>query len=410
MARLGPEVGAAAAARAAALQERAAAAGTGGGSAGAGGSAGTGGTGGTGGTSGSGGGGGLTALQARGQYIVDHVAACGDCHTPMGQNGPVPGMYLAGNPSFIALPNGDKLGSRNLTNDETGLKNRTDAEIKDMFLNGKRPTATGMEPLNPVMPYYVFHNVTDADANAIVAYLRTVPAVSNTIPRRGVSFDVPAAAPPIPTTAIPMPLSSWPDQASALRGRYLTSQAGVCIECHTKHLAPGAATVLDEAKLFAGGEDFSALFAATLHITPVSKNVTSDAATGLGAWTVTDIVTVIKQGKAKDGTGICPPMPVGPMGAFAGLTDADTTDIANYIKSLPPISNAVTDMCVFPPTGAVVGGGAGGAGGAGGGTGGAGGTSGASGTGGAAGGTGGTSAGSGGTAGGAGTSGAGGTA
>ena len=145
--------------------------GTGGSTAGTGGSAGAGGSAGTGGTSGSGGGGGLTALQARGQYIVDHVAACGDCHTPMGQNGPVPGMYLAGNPSFIALPNGDKLGSRNLTNDETGLKNRTDAEIKDMFQNGMRPTATGMEPLNPVMPYYVFHNMTDADANAIVAYL-----------------------------------------------------------------------------------------------------------------------------------------------------------------------------------------------------------------------------------------------
>ena len=125
--------------------------------------------------------------------------------------------------------------------------------------------------------------------------------------------------------------------------------------------------MLDEAKLFAGGEDFSALFAATLHITPVSKNVTSDATTGLGGWTVTDIVTVLKQGKAKDGTGICPPMPVGPMGAFGGLTDADTTDIANYIKSLPPISNAVTDMCVFPPTGGGggAGGGAGGAGGGG---------------------------------------------
>ena len=261
----------------------------------------------------------------------------------------MPGMYLAGNPSFIALPNGDKLGSRNLTNDETGLKNRTDAEIKNMFQNGQRPTATGMEPLNPVMPYYVFHNMTSADADAIVAYLRTVPAVANSIPHRGVSFDVPAAAPPIPTTAIPMPLSTWPDQASALRGRYLASQAGVCIECHTKHLAPGSATVLDETKMFAGGEDFSALFASTLMIKPMSKNITSDATTGLGAWSVTDVATVLTQGKAKDGTGICPPMPVGPNGAFGGLTAGDVTDISNYIKSLPPISNVIIDMCVFPP-------------------------------------------------------------
>jgi cytochrome c553 len=326
------------------------------------------------GAGGSGGSGGATvaALQARGKYIIDHVAACGDCHTPMGMDGkPIQTMYLAGNPDFIVLPNGQKLGTRNLTNDETGLKNRTDAEIKDMFQNGTRPTATGMEPLNPVMPYYVFHNMSDEDANAIVAYLRTVPAVTHDIPRRGTAFDVPAAAPPVPVASIPMPVATWPDQASALRGRYLAGQIGVCMECHTQHLAPGAATVLDETKLFAGGEDFSALFAATLHIMPVSKNLTSDSETGLGKWTVDDVGNVLKQGKAKDGTGICPPMPVGPNGAFGGLTDGDVTDIANYIKSLPPVTNMIVDMCVFPPMGGGGGAGGGAPGGSGGGAGGA---------------------------------------
>src|SRR3569623_3648040 len=111
------------------------------------------------------------------------------------------------------------LGSRNLTSDETGLKNRTDEEIKNMFQNGLRPTATGMEPLNPVMPYYVFHNMTDADADAVVAYLRTVPAVKNDNPRRGASFDVLAAAPPLTETAIPPPALTDPNYDSALRGR-----------------------------------------------------------------------------------------------------------------------------------------------------------------------------------------------
>ena len=37
------------------------------------------------------------------------------------------------------------------------------------------------------------------------------------------------------------------------------------------------------------------------------------------------------------------------MGAYGGLLDSDATDIANYIKSLPPIVNAIVDMCVFPP-------------------------------------------------------------
>lgn len=289
-------------------------------------------------------GGGLTAQELRGQYIVDVVAGCGDCHTPRTAMGaPDVTKYLAGNATFIATPGGN-LGSRNLTNDETGLKSRTNQEIKDMFMKGERPGATKAY-LSPVMPYYILHNMTESDADAVVAYLRTVPAVVNMIPQRAAIFDVPAAAPALPLAAIPTPATTFPDRASALRGRYLAAQAGFCLECHTKHLEPGptTTTVLDETKIFAGGEDFSALFGGALK--SVSKNLTSHA-TGLAEWTATDIVKVLKEGKAKDGTGICPPMPTG---AFAHLLDQDALDIANYIKSLPPIDNTIVDMCVFPP-------------------------------------------------------------
>jgi len=317
------------------------------GSAGAGGAAGAAGAGGA--AGGVGGGVMLNAQQARGKYLVDAVISCGDCHTPQGPNGPDMTHYLAGNPSFIKLPNGDALPSRNLTNDETGLKNRTDDEIKMMFQNGLRPAAAGTEALNPVMPYYVFHNMDADDADAIVAYLRTVPGVNSTIPRRSASFDVPSPAPPLDVTKLPAPAASYPNMASALRGQYLAARAGVCVECHTKHLDPGMPTVLDEAHLFEGGEDYSSLFASTLMIHPVSLNLTSDNATGLGTWSVADIVTALEQGKDKEGMGICPPMPVGPMGAYGHLTDADANDIANYIHSLPPKTNMIVDMCSFPP-------------------------------------------------------------
>jgi hypothetical protein len=293
----------------------------------------------------------LTPLQKRGQYLVDHVIACGDCHTPQGPMGPDMTKYLAGNANFVAIPGADggvnRLASRNLTNDPTGLSNRTDAEIKAMILDGKRPTATGQEPLNPIMPYYVFHNMHPEDADAIVAYLRTVPGINNDLPRRSPMFDVPAAATPIDPETIPLPDNSYPSKESALRGRYLTAEIGLCVECHTKHVQ--APLPIDATKMFAGGEDFSAFFASTLMIHPVSKNLTSDVTTGLGAWTVEDVVNAVTKGKAKDGSGICPPMPFGPMGAYGGLTPQDATDIANYIKSLPAISNLVPDMCVFPP-------------------------------------------------------------
>lgn len=257
---------------------------------------------------------------------------------------PIPEQYLAGAECFVQLPNGSCLNARNRTNRETGLANRTVDEIKRMIRDGIRPAATGDEPLSPVMPYYVFHNMSEGDLDAVVAYLRTVPGVDNAIERSGVEFEVPAAANPLPVSAIPMPMAGYADTAAAVRGRYLAGQIGSCLECHTRHIM-GDPNVLDYANIFAGGEEF----AVGLPVVPVSSNLTSDATTGLGDWTLDAIVQALAQGVDEEGAGICPPMPAGPMGAFAGLDPADASDIAHYIKSLPPVVNAIDDMCTFPP-------------------------------------------------------------
>jgi mono/diheme cytochrome c family protein len=281
----------------------------------------------------------------RGNYIVDSVAVCQDCHTPRSEAGvPITEQYLAGATCIVQLPNGSCLNSRNLTNHETGLLNRTDAEIKRMIREGIRPAATGEESLSPVMPYYVFHNMSDDDLDAVVAYLRTVPGVDHAIERSGPEFDVPAPANPLDTRLIPMPMAGYVDTPAALRGRYLAGQIGICLECHTQHVM-GDPNVLDYTRIFSGGQEFQV----GLPAMPVSSNITSDAETGLGDWSVDDIVRVIKEGTDKDGDGICPPMPVGPMGAFGGLKETDARDVAHYLKSLPPIANAIDDMCTFPP-------------------------------------------------------------
>ena len=300
----------------------------------------------------------LTMQQARGKYLVDVVIACPECHTPRGAMGAfVPGKYLSGDSTpapnclFASANRMECLYPRNLTNDETGLKNRTDAEIKKMFMEGKRPTATGEEALHPVMPYYSLKNLTDADADAIVAYLRTVPAVSNMVPKRGASFDIPMPVPPVNVANIPMPMAGYADAAAAMRGRYLAAQAGLCMECHSKHNMMGP-TALDETKLFQGGEDFTGILGPMVPIR--SKNLTSDMMTGLGTWTVAQIAQAVTEGKDKDAKGICPPMPYGKLGetmmaGYGNLTAQDTMDIAHYIKSLPPAVNMVPDMCTFPP-------------------------------------------------------------
>ena len=40
----------------------------------------------------------------RGNYLLKSIVACGNCHTPQGPNGPLPGMALAGGLRFEEPP------------------------------------------------------------------------------------------------------------------------------------------------------------------------------------------------------------------------------------------------------------------------------------------------------------------
>jgi hypothetical protein len=279
---------------------------------------------------------------------------------------PIPGMLLAGNAAFADLnPADDAKGlvpTPNLTPDmDTGLGKWTDDQIKNAFQNGL--DADG-KPLFSIMPYYVFHNMTDADADAIVAYLRSLPPVIHEIPeRQDLGFPV-TQAKPVPTAMIPQTTLALtdPDYSHAENGRYLAGSIGVCMECHSEH-DPMAAVPLKTDKLFQGNEPFTR---AQLGLPPVfpdtiySANLTP-AANGLKDWTPADVVQALHKGLDKDNKPLCPPMPSGPMGAFGALTDDDATDIGIYLTTLAPKDNGVIPLCVAPG-GDMGAGGAGGAG------------------------------------------------
>jgi mono/diheme cytochrome c family protein len=288
----------------------------------------------------------------RGRYLVENVGACGDCHTPRVEGTPAfdVAKTLAGVDCFVdADPNDPNVGcisSRNLTNHETGLKNRSDQEIKDLFLKGLRPDGTA---LHPIMPYYVLANMTGADADAIVAFLRTVPAVDHMVAATQAPFAGTAApAPTWPDALIPQPEASYAFQAEAKRGRYLAGQFGVCMECHTPQGEQGP----DPTRAFQGGRPFRALEELGLPTPPFpasiySSNLTPHAS-GIEGYDVAKLVKAIKQGADKDNKPLCPPMPAGPMAPFAGITDADATDIAHYLLSLAPKENVLPNGCDLP--------------------------------------------------------------
>lgn len=290
----------------------------------------------------------------RGQYLVDHVAVCIDCHTPRNSDGSFDmTRYLAGLDCFLDIdPRQDGFGclsTANLTNDVTGLMNRTDAQIKDMFLNGVRPNG---EAMNAFMPYYSYHNMSDEDADAIVAFLRTVDGVDHQVAPNEAPWVSPVApAEPIDVADIPMPDVNDPNYESAMRGRYLATHVGACLECHTPPLDPQDMPVrpVDMTRPFAGGRSFANLSSPPFDTTiSFAANLTSDA-TGLSGWTAEEIADVIKNGMDRDSDAICPPMPAGPMGQYVGLTDEDVQDIANYILSLPAVVNEVVGTCSVLP-------------------------------------------------------------
>jgi mono/diheme cytochrome c family protein len=278
-----------------------------------------------------------SGLLARGEYLVDHVAVCGSCHTPVGANGVADrSKYLAG-VECVMNDNGACLNSGNLTK----LGGYTDEQIKVMFMEGKRPDGRN---LHPMMPYWIFGNMTDKDADSIVAHLRSLPEVDHVVPpNEGAFRDVPMPAERLDPRAIP----GTDGGAAAERGRYLSAAVGICIDCHTPDLPAGAERPIDLSKSFTGNRAFQNILVAQSPTTVYSANITPQVVGGIGGWSVADIRKAIREGRDRGGHGICAPMPWGQRG-YGGMTEQDANDIATYLLGIPPVNINVTGTCSGP--------------------------------------------------------------
>jgi mono/diheme cytochrome c family protein len=127
-----------------------------------------------------------------------------------------------------------------------------------------------------------------------------------------------------------------PDTAHAAeeqvtRGKYLV-ELGSCGHCHTPGHFLGR---LDTTRLLAGSD---VGLQGPMGEVVVGRNLTPDNDTGIGRWTVAQIVTAITSGVRPDGRVLSPLMP---WAEFHSLRATDAVAIALYLKSLPPIRNQV---------------------------------------------------------------------
>jgi mono/diheme cytochrome c family protein len=131
-----------------------------------------------------------------------HTSGCNDCHTPGG-------MY--GAPDFARTLSGSELGwqgpwgvsyPRNLTPDPaTGIGSWSAQDIVNAIRTGHRPDGS---VILPPMPWQAYSHMTDQDANAIAAYLKSLPPIQHKVPDK-----IPPGAPVTGAVLVFPPPPAW---------------------------------------------------------------------------------------------------------------------------------------------------------------------------------------------------------
>lgn len=247
----------------------------------------------------------------RGDYLVNTIAGCGNCHTPLGPNGPEMDKALSGrlveqNEQYTAVaPNLTPAGE---------IKDWTDEQLAKAIREGIRPDG---KVLGPPMPFEVYKGISDTDLMSIVMYLRTVPAVESDPGKSEYKIPLPPAwGPPITTVA------DVPEGVTAEYGAYLAGPVGHCTVCHTTF---GPTGPMFETHLGQGGVEFPGPWGVS-----VSANLTP---TGLAEFTDEQVATMITTGTQPDGRAMLPPMPYG---YYAHMKPDDVQAIIKYLRTLPP--------------------------------------------------------------------------
>lgn len=116
----------------------------------------------------------------RGEYLTN-IMDCAGCHTPgifLGK--PDMERRLAGSEVGFHIPGLGTFFPPNLTPDkETGLGSWSEADIVKAVRLGARPDG---RMLAPAMPYKAYGRLTDADASALAAYLKSLKPIVNRVP------------------------------------------------------------------------------------------------------------------------------------------------------------------------------------------------------------------------------------
>ena len=261
----------------------------------------------------------------RGRYLAEARHGCVFCHSERDWSAPG------------APPRADRLGAGvvwtaegmpwltapNLTPDpDTGIGRASDDALARAIREG-----IGLDgrALFALMPYGEFRRIPDEDVAAIVVYLRSLPPVRNPLPTTALPFPLSVIMRGVPAPLegpVPAPDLSTPEK----RGEYVL-RTSACHHCHTPMKRGQPDATLD----MAGGSEFESPAGRVF-----ATNLTPDP-TGIAHYDAATFVQVMRTGKL----GTLHPMM--PWAMYSRMNDEDLGALYAYMRTLKPVKHVVTN-------------------------------------------------------------------
>jgi mono/diheme cytochrome c family protein len=279
---------------------------------------------------------------ARGTYLVNNVLFCGACHTTR-DNGNIlteperTDAFLGGGNVYTDKGFGT-IWIPNITPDpETGVGNWTDDELLRVLRDGVGKDGSLLIPL---MPFEFYQHLSDDDARAVVAYLRTVPPYHQPKPRQdnklgftqkmlfklvGVQMHKPVAG------VLPV------DKTNKHEYGHYIARISLCGDCHS--LSEKGPRPETDPLAYAGSDvpfedpELGKVYA---------RNLTADSETGIGRYDAAALKQALRNGTRLDGKKLASPMSI-LIPHLSGMSDEDLDALVGYLKTLPPAKHAVPE-------------------------------------------------------------------
>lgn len=268
-----------------------------------------------------------------GKYLVNSVVNCVDCHSQLDLNKYslplIPGTEGSGGFPMHEVDKNipGKVYVSNIT--PFALKDWTDEEIAVAMTRGINKNG---DTLFPLMPYHGLSVMAKEDVEAVIAYIRTLKPIENSIPAREMYVPMSVFG-PLPDRDYK--LNKRPDTTDLVKyGEYLVSIAH-CTDCHTPFTPEGPP---DMSKYLAGGFQFS-----LPSFTVAVANITPDSATGIGSWTEEMFLTKFRTNSTPEILNSEPGKfnTLMPWSFYGKMKDHDLKAIYAYLRTVKPISNKI---------------------------------------------------------------------